>query len=666
MFRHTRLAFKITFGFVMVLVIAVVLGGLAVYNMRRIGGDTETLSELHLPEVVVATEVERWALRAMFEMRGYGLTGDRAFYSEGMKSLAKVREFLDHAQTLTDRFPSLTVLRHNAAAARQVVSNYEKLIEKTVGAMESVEEARRLVVSQGTLFREQCHAYMDLQQRQVEEALRRNDTRGARQRVARMAQLRSLADLGDQVGFAVWRSQAHRDIQQTPEAHAAFAQLEKNLETWRGSAVDEEDRRRLVAVSDVARTYQAAVQELGESWELLQELNLQRAVVAEEVLRAAQTIALGGVASVRRIAQTSAEHLTSSSLVMALGLGVAVVMGLLLAFAISSSIARPVHRISETLSEGAAQVAAASGQLAGASQQLAEGSAELAASIEETSATLQESSAMVRQNNEHTRQAATLSRQAMDTAAGGHREMVEMVRAMEDLKNSSGEIAKILKVIDEIAFQTNILALNAAVEAARAGDAGMGFAVVAEEVRHLAQRSAQAAKETAAIIERNMALSVSGAALAQGVKTSLDAIADQARKVSELVEEITAASSEQAQGIEQIHRAISQMEQVTQNTAANAQQSAAASEELAAQAETMREAVYDLLSLVCGAHGAEGRRGALVRPLGEELRRPSFRSISGGRPLRGRKTGGGPEGEGRTRVVNPDEVIPLEDDLQDF
>ena len=178
--------------------------------------------------------------------------------------------------------------------------------------------------------------------------------------------------------------------------------------------------------------------------------------------------------------------------------------------------------------------------------------------------------------------------------------MSEMMDSMNEIKKSSDQIAKIIKVIDEIAFQTNILALNAAVEAARAGDAGMGFAVVAEEVRNLAQRSAQAAKDTAAIIESNIELSEKGVNVARKVGESLSEINVQARKVNELMDEIAAASLEQSQGISQINKAISQMEKVTQQNAANAQESASASEELSSQAQNLRSITQQLVMLVNG------------------------------------------------------------------
>jgi methyl-accepting chemotaxis protein/methyl-accepting chemotaxis protein-1 (serine sensor receptor) len=185
-----------------------------------------------------------------------------------------------------------------------------------------------------------------------------------------------------------------------------------------------------------------------------------------------------------------------------------------------------------------------------------------------------------------------------DRVADANHSLAGMVISMSEIGASSEKISKIIHVIDEIAFQTNILALNAAVESARAGEAGSGFAVVADEVRNLAQRSTQAARDTAALIEESITRSREGSAKLTGVTASIEAITEVTKKVRVLVDEVEASSKEQAQGIEQIAKAVSQMEQVTQKTAASAEESASASEELNAQSETLMDVVGHLESMV--------------------------------------------------------------------
>ncbi len=255
------------------------------------------------------------------------------------------------------------------------------------------------------------------------------------------------------------------------------------------------------------------------------------------------------------------------------------------------------------LSEGAGQVSSASGQVSGSSQSLAQGASEQAASLEETSASSEEMSSMTRKNAENSQQAATLMNEVGARVADANRTLADMMTSMQEIGASSGKISKIIKVIDEIAFQTNILALNAAVEAARAGEAGMGFAVVADEVRNLAQRSAQAAKDTAALIEDSISKSEQGGKKLGEVAGSIQGITEGAGKVKTLVDEVEASSKEQAQGIEQISKAIAQMDTVTQRTAANAEESASASEELNAQSQALMAVVERLQALVGASSG---------------------------------------------------------------
>ncbi len=250
------------------------------------------------------------------------------------------------------------------------------------------------------------------------------------------------------------------------------------------------------------------------------------------------------------------------------------------------------------LADGSNQIESAATQVASSSGSLAQGSASQAASLEETAASAEEITSMTRKNAENSQVAAEMMGAVDHHIQEGNRTLEEMGGSMSEINASSDKISRIIKVIDEIAFQTNILALNAAVEAARAGEAGMGFAVVADEVRNLAQRSAKAAKDTAAMIEESIAKSNEGGAKLQRVTDVIRAITDSATKVKTLVDEVNLGSQEQARGIEQISKAVAQMERVTQTTAASAEQSASASEELSAQADALKGIVVGLQSLV--------------------------------------------------------------------
>jgi methyl-accepting chemotaxis protein len=275
-------------------------------------------------------------------------------------------------------------------------------------------------------------------------------------------------------------------------------------------------------------------------------------------------------------------------------------------------VVRPLTSLIQDLEASASEVATASSQLASGNQELAAGASQQAASLEETGASLEEMTSIVKRNAQAAVKARDLAGETRSAAEAGAADMGTMTQAMNEISASSGEVAKIVKDIDEIAFQTNILALNAAVEAARAGEAGMGFAVVADEVRNLAQRCAQSAKETSAKIGVALEKSARGVEISGKVAGSFSHIAQKAREVDVLVNEMSVASKEQAQGIHQINLAVSQMDKVTQSNAANAEESAAAAEELNAQADAVRRSVEMLKGVV--GNGKEKPRAIVERP----------------------------------------------------
>jgi methyl-accepting chemotaxis protein len=276
------------------------------------------------------------------------------------------------------------------------------------------------------------------------------------------------------------------------------------------------------------------------------------------------------------------------------------------------SISGPLKQTIADLTANAEQTSAASGEVSSSSQSLAQGSAAQAARLEETSSALVAMSAMTRRNAESAQQAKEFSRQAHVSADTGTRHVEEMRAAMAAIKTASDGISKIIKTIDEIAFQTNILALNAAVEAARAGEAGMGFAVVADEVRALARRSAESARETATRIEDAIQRSDHGVRISASVAQALDDILVKVRKVDGFVAEIADASGQQTQGIDQVNGAVGQMDKITQETAATAEETAAAAEQLSAQAGGLQDAVNRLSRLVGGA--GQGSSTLAARP----------------------------------------------------
>lgn len=386
------------------------------------------------------------------------------------------------------------------------------------------------------------------------------------------------------------------------------------FDAYKATIFADEDRQNfdtLVTARAANSAFKERVRAVAEtnSAEAAQMLDTVGAPIFQAYAKAAETLAAYNRSSAEQRAAKLAREVLLDTRVITVSATIAFVIGLALSLLSVKSIKRALTQVSTVVSQGTELVRVASGQVSASSQSLAEGASEQAASIEETSSSLEEMSSMTKRNAESARQAKELANQTRKAADTGASNMAAMNTAMEAIKNASGEIAKIIKTIDEIAFQTNILALNAAVEAARAGEAGMGFAVVAEEVRNLAQRSAQAARETADKIEGAISKTAQGVEISAKVASGLSDIVTKIRKVDELVAEVASASTEQSQGIDQINVAVSQMDKVTQSNAANAEESAAASQELNAQAETLNSAVRDLLALT----GASNEAFALQR-----------------------------------------------------
>jgi len=460
---------------------------------------------------------------------------------------------------------------------------------------------------------------------------------------------------------------AKRDVEMPLQV---IAELEREMDAtaknYERTLVSEEGKMKFAAMMEAYKKYlpvRAKIIELARNGQMEEAEKMMEEgegfVLEKSINDALQAMTAAKIEFSRKIVFENSV-VTITIIVTTLG----AIIALLLGFFLARSITGPVNRVVAGLSEGADQVASVSGQVSSASQSLAEGSSEQASSLEETSASIEELASMTSQNAENANQANTLMAETGRVVNESDRSMQELTGAMQEITSSSEDMAKIIKTIDEIAFQTNLLALNAAVEAARAGEAGAGFAVVADEVRNLAMRSAESAKNTANLIDDSIKRIKNGSEIVSKTNEAFERVLTGAKKAGELVGEIAAASSEQAQGISQISKAVAEMDKVVQQNAANAQESASASEELNAQAMQMKEFVADMITVIHGAGGPSPvARGLKPSPAlayafsasKSTSKSPAFSGKSG----RIAKTG--------ARIVNPEQVIPMgDDDFKDF
>ena len=384
-----------------------------------------------------------------------------------------------------------------------------------------------------------------------------------------------------------------RPLLQTGEARQLIGKMQSGLVSWQSAFAEVQ---RLAAAGDT----DAAVN-----------VTLDRGVPIHEAIKAeSQRLEELQREILQQDRQNAIELESWGSWIVFAMIGLSLPLGVAIHFVVHRT-SRELQQMAADLEGGAEQVASAARQVTGSSESLARGASEQAAALEQTSASSEEISATSQKNKENSNAAANLMDQSHEHFVVTDKLLEQTVEAMSQINDSSHKISKINKVIDEIAFQTNLLALNAAVEAARAGEAGMGFSVVAEEVRNLAQRSTQAARETSELIEESISRAREGKAKVDQVASAIRSITRDSEKARALVDHVSASSREQSQGIEEIARAVTQMQAVTQTAAAAAEEGAAAAHELDAHAETLWGVVERLKSMVGQSRGdCPGSRGS--------------------------------------------------------
>ena len=522
--------------------------------------------------------------------------GDPGLMEDAIGKLGEIDPLIDELKRITISDVNLRQIDatvKSAANYKNAMRNFLKEYQKGSLASQSVlDRFRGQMDENAAAYVKNCNEFFDSQQ----NAMHREMT----ERHQKITLVNDIIDIGNATRIASFKSMALRSPAIIREAQQNFGIMDQKFEDLRAITRQEANIKQIESTKNAAIQYKTAMNDFLANWLTLQDLAAKGDATGNELIDACITTADAGMNGTTTIAQNAVSALNTSTMVMTVGLIIAIIMGVLVAIFITRSITGPLNRVIDGLHAGAEQVTAASGQVSSASQSLAEGSSEQAAAIEETSSSLEEMASMTKQNAEHANEADNLMKDANQIVGKANSSMTELTTSMKDITKASEETSKIIKTIDEIAFQTNLLALNAAVEAARAGEAGAGFAVVADEVRNLAMRAAEAAKNTANLIEGTVKKIGDGSNLVTSTNDAFSEVAESSRKVGELVGEIAAASKEQAQGIEQVNKAVVDMDKVTQQNAANAEESASAAEEMNAQADQMMGYVNEMLALIGG------------------------------------------------------------------
>jgi methyl-accepting chemotaxis protein len=613
MSQTLTIARRVSLGFALLLLITLILGASSAWWMRSAAQRAQHLSSAVAPEADVTSRLAQASARAQLATRTYGLTGDPAQFELAQTNLAELEKALEACRELARREPSLEALVRGTTQADAALTAYRNAFEATRVNLTELAQIRTELDALAERFTTHIESYIATQEKSLAEEIAAGAPAAKlEERRQKVTAASSALRHSHLVRIANFKTQTLRDSQWVEQAGIHFDEIDRIIGALIPVTRQERNLQELRASQSAVRDYRTGIARITSNAATAKTLGVQRLKAATDLDTIVATVLNGAITDTSTQTRSTSQTLSRTSRLALGGLLTALVLGPIAGWLIVRTLNRTLRETSLGLTQGALQIASASSQVSSTSQGLAQGASEQAASLEEISSSLEELASTTKHNATNASAAKSAADQARTSAEHGAQEMEKMQQAMAGIRQSSADISKIIKTIDEIAFQTNILALNAAVEAARAGEAGAGFAVVADEVRSLAQRCAVAARETTDKITDAAHRSEQGATLSASVTTSLQAIVTQSREVDRLIAEVATASREQSAGLEQVNTAVAQMDKVTQSTAASAEEAASAAEELNAQSVELRHASEGLAALV-GLHAVDEGR-APVKP----------------------------------------------------